>query len=465
MDTAREVETKLSVPGGFLSPSLVEVRGVDRVAVSTLRLRATYWDSDDARLARGGVTLRHRTGEGRPRWTLKTASAGPVLDREELSVPGAGTRVPAALEALLTARLRGAALLPLAQVRTVRTTTLLFDAHGEELVEVVDDSVTVLRDGAVVDGWRELEVEQRPGAGKVADRVVAVLTAAGAGATDQVPKGVRAVGGAVEPDLPEPPRVRRAGDLVRAALAQGLRTVVDEDLAVRRGLPDSVHQLRVACRRLRSDLRTFADLVDDDRTDLLRAELSWLAGSLGAARDLEVLRDRLRARALDGDPLDVSAVDVLLLIDQRRAEAAVLEALRSPRYLVLLQLLHDLAGGVVVTELGDRPAHKVLPGLVRRTEHRLDRAVRALTVDAEDTAWHRARIAAKRARYAAEAVLPGVPKRAKRLQTLLGEHQDAVVAAERLQALAVDHPELGVLLGRLVERERRTADAVRRSVL
>jgi inorganic triphosphatase YgiF len=96
MDTQREVEVKLGVPAGFVAPHLVDLAGVHRVAVRTLRLRATYWDTEDRRLARGGLTLRHRTGEGRPRWTLKTASSttGSGLDREEISVPGPGTRVP-----------------------------------------------------------------------------------------------------------------------------------------------------------------------------------------------------------------------------------------------------------------------------------------------------------------------------------------------------------------------------------
>jgi inorganic triphosphatase YgiF len=470
MDTQREVEVKLGVPAGFVAPHLVDLAGVHRVAVRTLRLRATYWDTEDRRLARGGLTLRHRTGEGRPRWTLKTASSttGSGLDREEISVPGPGTRVPPALQDLLTARLRGAELHGLAQVRTQRATTLLFDVEGNELVEVVDDEVTVLRDGTVVDGWRELEVEQRPHGRKVAKRVVAALVEAGASEVDQTPKGVRALGAADGPDLPEPPRIRSAGDLLQACLANGLRRIVEQDFAVRRNLPDAVHQLRVACRRLRSELRTFAELLDDPRTDELRAELSWLADSLGAARDLEVLRDRLHVRAREGDPLDVGPVDALLAEQQQAAEASALEALRSPRYLVLLQLLHDVAASPQLSELADARAKDVVPGLVHRATAKLDKALHRLDLDGPDASWHRARIEAKRARYAAEAAAPvlGRPsKRAKRLQTLLGEHQDAVVAAERLLAIAAEHPDLAVLCARLAERERFVARSVRRSLL
>jgi CHAD domain-containing protein len=469
MDAQREVEVKLGVPDGFEPPHLVELAGVDRVAVRTLRLRATYWDSEDRRLARGGMTLRHRTGEGRPRWTLKTATSTPGgLDREEISVPGPGTQVPPALQDLLTARLRGAELHGLAQVRTLRTTTLLFDAQGDELVEVVDDEVTVLRDGAVVDGWRELEVEQRPHGRKVAKRVVAALLRAGATDVDQTPKGVRALGAGDEPDLPEAPPIRSAGDLVRASLANGLRSIVEQDLAVRRELPDAVHQLRVACRRLRSDLRTFAVLLDEPRIAELRGELSWLAGSLGAARDLEVLRERVHVRAREGDPLDVGPVDALLAEQEEVAAARAAEALRSPRYLVLLQLLHDVAVSPQLSELAEQRARDVVPRLVDRAAAKLGKALRRLDLDSPDTTWHRARIKAKRARYAAEAAAPvlGRPsKHAKRLQTRLGEHQDAVVAAERLLVMAAEHPDLAVLCARLAERERVVTRSVRRSLL
>ena len=469
MDVQREVETKLGVPAGFVAPHLVDVAGVDRVAVRTLRLRASYWDSVDRRLARGGLTLRHRTGEGRPRWTLKTASAADAgLDREEISVAAPGTRVPETLQDLVTARLRGAELQPLAQVRTLRTTTLLFDAEGHELVEVVDDAVTVLRDGLVADGWHELEVERRPGAGKVAKRVLEALVKAGATEVDQTPKGVRALAGTAAPELPEPPVIRSAGDLVRALLANGLRAVVTQDVAVRRDQPDAVHQLRVACRRLRSDLRTFAQLCADPRVDGLRDELSWLGDSLGTARDLEVLRERLHQRADDGDRLDVRPVDALYETAQQRAAVTGLEALRSARYLALLQQLHDIATEPRLSDVALGSAKRVLPALVEDAARRLEKAVRRLSLDAPDVSWHQARIKAKRARYAAEAAAPvlGPPsKRAKKLQTSLGEHQDAVIAAERLLAVADEHPELAVLCARLAERERRVAHRVRQDVL
>ena len=64
----------------------------------------------------------------------------------------------------------------------------------------------------------------------------------------------------------------------------------------------------------------------------------------------------------------------------------------------------------------------------------------------------------KRARYAAELLgSDAYVKAAKTLQDVLGEHQDAVVAEERLRALATRQPAGAIAAGRLVERERARA--------
>lgn len=483
MKVIREIETKLTVPDGFTMPPLTSVKGVDRVAVRVLRLRAAYYDTEDLRLARTGTTLRHRTGEGKPQWTLKLGSvAAGGLDREEISIEGPGTTVPPALLDLLTGRLRGAPLQKAVQLRTRRTTSLLFDAEGRELVEVVDDQVDVVQGSTVVDRWRELEVEQREGGQKVAAAALAVLKEAGAKVADQTPKAVRALGprAAEPPDLPTPPTVRRkdpAGELVRWSLVTGLIGLVEHDLGVRRGLDDSVHQMRVSCRRLRSDLRTFRELLDDPRIEQLREELRWLASSFGAARDLEVLRDRLRHTAAEDPlmPLDESEVDAVLAVQEQAALAEALDALRSNRYLMLLQLLHDVAMAPVLAPGASEPCDTVLPKLVDVAWKHLDRRARKLHVADPDALWHRARILAKRARYAAEAAqvalgkdVRKVVKTAKRVQEQLGEHQDAAVAAGRVLAVADEHPDnhrLAVTCGRLAERERAHVRAARERFL
>ena len=467
MKVLREVETKLAVPQGFVLPRLTDVKGVDRAAIRTLRLRAVYYDTDDLLLARSGTTLRHRTGEGRPVWTLKLGTASRNgLDREELSVPGSGRAVPLALLDLLTAYLRGTRLLAVVQLKSLRTSHLLFDRDGQELADVVDDVVDVVRDGELVSSWRELEVEQRSGSRATADRVIAALREAGAVLADQTPKAVRALGPAAQIPAHDPvPQPVRSKDLTAAlvsrSLAVGLADLVRHDLGVRRGQDDAVHQLRVACRRLRTELRAYRDFLDDPRAAELRGELSWLAASLGAARDTEVLRDRLRLTAVE-DPLsilDVTSLDLLLAGLERSATEQALTSLRTDRYLSLLQLLHKVAVDPGLGPLADTPCWEVLPALVDAAWSRLTKRARGLALDSPDAAWHRARILAKRARYVSESAgeILGQDRRAraaKRLQTDLGVHQDAVVAADRYLLLAAEHPELAVTCARLAERER-----------
>jgi len=245
---------------------------------------------------------------------------------------------------------------------------------------------------------------------------------------------------------------------------------------VRRHAPDAVHQMRVACRRLRSDLRTFAPLVDPDWAGGLRDELKWLGGSLGAARDLEVQRERI-ARAAQADPVApvdapaVGRIDAVLADREKHALAEVEAALAADRYAQLLERVVEAARHPALRPEADLPAEKVLTPLVAKAWRKLERAVKKLQPYGPDHDWHEVRIKAKRARYAAEAAAPALGSAAKwlgsaasSLQDLLGDHQDAVVAADTLLGIAAEHPDdlqLAVTCGRLVERERADVRRVR----
>ncbi len=104
-----------------------------------------------------------------------------------------------------------------------------------------------------------------------------------------------------------------AVDAIRAVLSLHVRHLLLADVAVRRDLPDSVHQMRVAARRLRSALATFAPLMQEEPAGALREELKWIASELGAIRDTEVMLDRLDRHA---GQLDDEA-------DTARARAAI----------------------------------------------------------------------------------------------------------------------------------------------
>src|SRR4051812_251651 len=90
-----------------------------------------------------------------------------------------------------------------------------------------------------------------------------------------------------------------AGDVLLARLGEQVQQIHAYDGPVRRDAADAVHKMRVAVRRLRSALTTFAPLVPAGVARPLGKELKWLAGVLGDARDAEVLRDRVRT-SLEG---------------------------------------------------------------------------------------------------------------------------------------------------------------------
>ncbi|MGI5213607.1 CHAD domain-containing protein [Plantactinospora sp. CA-290183] len=487
-----EEERKYEVGADFALPDLsAAVPPGGRVCeLPELTLTATYLDTADLRLARAGVSLRHRRGDDLP-WTVKLPADSPGV-RHEISRPGRRKSPPADLVELVAVFARGADLVPAAVVRTVRRRHEVRDDADRVLVEVADDAVSVLDGKRVRATFREIEVERKAGDGALLDAVEARLTEAGAVAGEFVPKHVRALGPAAAgaPDLVPPgdlPEQPSAGDVVTAAIRRGVARLVAHDPLVRLRAPvgdddTAVHQMRVACRRLRSDLRTFGPLVRKDWARPLRDELKWLAAVLGGARDAEVLRDRLRrtANADPVSPVDPAAVDRIdrVLADRQAAAlAAVDEALRTERYLALVEGLVDAARAPRLTGRADGPATEVLPRLVARPWHRLTDGEEGadgaadLDPDAPDERWHAVRINGKRARYAVDAVAPvvggGAPKLARALgkvQNLLGEHQDAAVAAQTWLAIAAQRPsdhELAVTAGRLVERERASIRAVR----
>src|SRR5437773_7424791 len=99
-----EREVKLGAGPAFHLPDLAGViEGVAVAPPETVRMETVYYDTPDLRLARWGVSLRRRAGEG---WTLKLApppstpgKPGAVLERDELTFQGSATRPPdAALE-------------------------------------------------------------------------------------------------------------------------------------------------------------------------------------------------------------------------------------------------------------------------------------------------------------------------------------------------------------------------------
>jgi CHAD domain-containing protein len=473
-----EREVKLGVWPGFTMPALDDLaEGIVAERLAEQRLDAVYHDTPDLRLARSNITLRHRTGEAHDGWTLKLpkSAVGGLLSRDEIVVVGDPRAVPAEISSMVVAWVRGGVIAPIARLHTVRQRVALRDSEGKHLAEVVDDEVSVLDGRRVALRFREVEVELAEGADdSILDGIVSRLRAAGAGQPDTTPKVIRALG----PRALEPPDLQRvvlgkhptSADVLRAGLTKAVLRVLDHDAGVRVGAdPEAVHQARVGTRRLRSDLRTFAPLLDRDWSEPLREELSWLAALLGAVRDTDVLLERLEHDLALLDPADARSARVLVtrLKRQRtKAREALLAAMSSPRYLSLLDRLVDAALDPKVLPDAASPADEVLPALARKPWIALAKAAKRAGDAAPDDELHGIRIRAKRARYAADVAALVLGKPAARfadavagVQEVLGDHQDACVLRAWLRDAATDlEPAAALATGQLIAMAGARAD-------
>jgi len=275
MSINMERELKLEVPDGFSLARLP--RELDRYIASPAqfqRLHTVYYDTRDLRLTRWGCSLRYRRDEG---WTLKlpVPDASKALIREEHVFEGSEGEIPAAALDLATAYVRGAEVVRIAELRTLRSSRELHDDTGEDLAEVVEDDVRVVDGTHVTKRFHQIEIELVGSAETSAlDSICRVLHGEGAGAPNPIPKNVLAIGDdAAEPELaaPEIGPDSTAGDVVRAAFAKSVELFIRCDAKLR--LSDdaeTVHHARVAIRRLRSDLRTFQPLLEQQWASALR---------------------------------------------------------------------------------------------------------------------------------------------------------------------------------------------------
>lgn len=471
MNGSLERELKLIAPDAFsLARMEPHLDAYVAAPAKLARLHTVYYDSDDFRLARWGCSLRFRAGHG---WTLKlpVPREGDVAYREEHVFEGDGGSVPAAALDLATAYLRGAIPRPVAELRTVRTSRQVSGADGSEVAEVALDDVRVVDGTQVVQRFRQLEIELAKDAPDGAlDALAALLRREGAGDPDPVAKNVRALGDqAALPEIAaeEPGRGARIGDVVRAAFCNSVTRLIRRDAALRLHAGETaVHDARVAVRRLRSDLRTFRPVLEEAWCNDLRERMRWLQDGFSTARDADVLLERLRNDATQIADRDRERIEEVLrpLQEQRSTAYARMRAmLREPRYAALLQELVDAAKRPPLTAAADQPAATCQREIIDDAWSVLRKRVRKRSRPPADRELHRIRIAAKRVRYAAEALAPAVGRRATRLaraaeavQTILGDQHDAVVACERLRGLAHDD-ERAFIAGELAALEYRVA--------
>lgn len=228
--------------------------------------------------------------------------------------------------------------------------------------------------------------------------------------------------------------------------------------------PENLHQMRVSVRRMRAVLQAARPLLNREWADGLRAELGWLGRALGPVRDLDVLLMRLRGEAaLFGAAEQADAERLLgsLEAERTRARSDMLDALASERYTVLVDRLTEAAAQPVPVR--DRKREVSLVSLVRKEFDRLSCEVARAGDEPADEVLHELRILGKRLRYTAELAEPALGPPVHELlgktvamQDVLGEHQDACVAQQRVTALLAGLPgdtAVAFVAGRLFERE------------
>lgn len=487
-----ESERKFDADASTPLPELHTIDGVGAVGKpASYSLEAIYFDTRHLALAARGITLRRRTGGPDAGWHLKLPlSPG---KRTEIHAPlGTADTVPVELMDRVLAYTRGHAVAAVATLTTERTSYALYGHGGERLADFVDDYVRAQVSLGEPRGseWREWEVELTAQDGAddaLLESLVGQLSDAGAKPSNRTSKLATAVGDSW-PDLKGNGRNQSYDK--GSAMAPVLTYLQDQeadlllqDAHVRLGRDDSVHQMRSVIRRVRSVLHSYRQLFEPAPVKELERELKSLAKTLGRYRDTEVLHARLRTH-LDELPSNLVLGPLHDELDQRMAVradtamGAVKNRLNSPRYFKLLDALEAFIEAPPVTPQGEAKARKTTAKLVNKAAKHLgkrhDAAVAAAVGPRRDTAFHEVRKAAKKLRFAAAAVEGVHGKRAVKLgdaahkiQTILGDHQDSVVARAELLKLgsAPGISSAAFTYGLLHAMERSAADATEEQYL
>lgn len=279
------------------------------------------------------------------------------------------------------------------------------------------------------------------------------------------------------------------GSLVRQRLADQRDALRRAEAGLRASEPMGLHDVRVAMRRIRSLLATFRPIFDASVTEPLRDELKAASGRLGQSRDAEVATDNtdrlledIESAGLDQDA--VAGLRARLRLDAIAAGDDVEEILDSTRYAALSILLDELVDHPPLNDKAERDALEVARKRVRHEACRFAKVAAAARADLPDDAapaadhgsaaqsavdhaarLHEVRKATKRLRYAAETARPvddeqmrRIVKRAKAVQSALGDHHDAFMTRVALRHLALDEAvgeAAAFLLGHLDADEQR----------
>jgi len=479
-----ETEIKFSLPVDALRrvAHLSLVRNHAQAHGSRAHLINTYYDTPDRHLAAAGIALRIRRAGNRWIQTVKTVGttcAGMHSRNEwEWDVPGHVLDLdlcdaePEIAEAFSDPILR-AVLQPLFTTDFWRTTwALVFpnDSH----IELVTDHGEVSAAGRSTPIC-ELELEIKEGSLPRLYEVAHALTEILPLRLEDTSKAAR---GYALLDPPVPPTSHKASpfeldrektteEAFQAIIQHCLEHLhVNSAVVIHGEDPEGVHQMRVATRRLRSCLGLFRPLIPRTASNGVNAEIRWLAGELGVARDWDVFIDETLSALTRHFP-DHAALKTLT----SAAEAVRIQAYQiaqvtvaSPRYTRLLLGIgvwhtrrdwRDPMGQEQLQNL-ERPVEWFAANLLTRCHARVCKWGQNFPqLSAEGR--HRLRILCKRLRYAGEFFIELYPDSGGRnylrsvagLQDILGSLNDAIVAQRLLTELGIapEDPAAHLVLG------------------
>ncbi len=463
--------------------------------VGTVNHVDLYLDTDDRRFHRAGYTLRIRSASRRANAegevTLKAlgsppAEAGPRVRRElseQLERPD--PKLLGSVNGPVGERVRAVAgkrrVAPLFEVRTRRRVYSL----GSDAEIALDETTIRLPAGGAPARLRRVEIEVHEGAEAAVSPLVEDLREACGLQPAWLSKyeaGLLSAGLRVPaPDTfgpttidPEAP----IGAVARAVLRRHFSAMLAHEPGTRLGDDiEELHDMRVATRRLRAALALFSDALPASSTQL-REELGWVGGALGAVRDLDVQLEQLdewlaALPEADGQPLEV--LRALLETERTAARTEMLDVLDSRRYQAFVQRFGRQLRSVRTRRSGPAalPARAAAPDLIESRFRRFRKAARRIGPHSDSAEYHRLRIRGKRLRYALEFLADLYPENSRpmirrlvEVQDLLGLHQDADVAIERLRRLATERggelsPMTLFAMGEIAERYRQSAAELR----
>jgi triphosphatase len=412
---ATEIEAKLSVSPRAIQqaarrPWLRKLAG----AVAARTIVSTYFDTEKLKLRHHGLTLRVRRIGRKRLQTVKTAGVG-VSGREEHEHEVAGDAPDlelakrSALKPLITRKLKRA-LRPVFETRVRRTTMRLRVGRSE--IEAAFDRGTI-KAGRSRMPVSEIELELKSGSRRDLARVVRRLRKdipVAYGARTKAERGYALRDGTRDaPVVAGPivlPRDATAGDAFAVIGLACLHHLAANADAVRAGHPEGVHQMRVGLRRLRAAISVFKSVVANAETDRIRAQLKWLAGQLGPARNFDVLVQESATPLRKDDPTP----ELRLLetdLKQRRAEGfaqagAAVESARCRR-IVLDTALWLIDGkwsrGAGSAPRRAQPVARFAREVLRARTRRIVKKGRRIA-DLDPRRRHKLRIAVKKLRYA-----------------------------------------------------------------